>query len=129
MQKREVNPWTWQDERSYSQAIEIKDLSGTLYVSGQAAIDENGISSNAGMGIQMSEAIKNLEKVISEAGYECANIVRLDLYTTSQEELLQHFSIYQRWVEKHGIKTTLTLLEVKSLFETLKVELKAIVVK
>lgn len=50
-------------------------------------------------------------------------------YTTSNAELLENFDILQNWITKNHIKQTSTVLEVKSLFETLKVELEATVVK
>lgn len=129
MEKRIINPWQWQDARSYVQAVEVTNVEGTLYVSGQTAIDAEGQSSTADMKTQLTEAIQNLEQVVSEAGYACRNIVRLNIYTTSTEELWPHFDILQAWIAKHEIKQALTLLEVKSLFETLKVELEATVVK
>ncbi len=129
MEKRVINPWQWQDDRSYVQAVEVKQEEGTLYVSGQSAIGTDGQSSNADMKTQLILAIENLEQVISEAGYACKNIVRLNIYTTSTAELWPHFKIFQEWVAKHDMKQALTLLEVKSLFESLKVELEATVVK
>src|SRR5690606_17238500 len=129
MEKRTINPWTWQKDRSYHQAVEVKNVESTLYVSGQTAIDDKGVSSNADMKIQLELAIKNLERVVTEAGYDCKNIVRLNIYTTSTEALWPHFNILQDWVEKHGMEQALTLLEVVSLFETLTVELEATVVK
>jgi enamine deaminase RidA (YjgF/YER057c/UK114 family) len=129
MEKRIINPWKWQNERSYVQAIEITKPEGTLYVSGQTAINAEGISSTGDMKTQLIEAIANLEKVIEDAGYECKNIVRLNIYTTSSEELFSCFEIFQNWITKHSIKQTSTLLEVKNLFETLKVELEVTVVK
>lgn len=129
MKKRIINPWNWQNKRSYNQAVEVTNVSGTLYVSGQTAIDDEGISSTADMKTQLELAIKNLERVISEAGYESKNIVRLNIYTTSTEQLWPHFSILQNWIEEKGIQQALTLLEVVSLFETLTVELEATVVK
>jgi enamine deaminase RidA (YjgF/YER057c/UK114 family) len=129
MEKRIINPWEWQNERSYVQAVEVKNPQGTLYVSGQTAISADGISSNEDMGSQLKLAIKNLEQVITEAGYECSGIVRLNIYTTATHELWPHFSIIQDWAAKHNIKQATTLMEVKSLFETLKVELEATVVK
>ena len=129
MEKRVINPWAWQNERSYNQAVEVTNVTGTLYVSGQTAIDDEGISSAADMKTQLELAIKNLEKVVTEAGYECKNIVRLNIYTTSTEELWPHFNILQNWIEKKNIKQALTLLEVVSLFETLTVELEATVVR
>jgi len=129
MEKRVINPWQWQDERSYVQAVEVKNPQGTLYVSGQTAISAEGVSSSEDMESQLRLAIKNLEHVISEAGYECSGIVRLNIYTTATDELWPHFSIIQEWVAQHGIEQATTLMEVKSLFETLKVELEATVVK
>ncbi|ABQ06966.1 MULTISPECIES: RidA family protein [Flavobacterium] len=129
MEKRIINPWEWQNERSYVQAVEVKNPQGTLYVSGQTAISADGISSNEDMESQLKLAIKNLEQVITEAGYECSGIVRLNIYTTATHELWPHFSIIQDWAAKHNIKQATTLMEVKSLFETLKVELEATVVK
>jgi len=129
MEKRTINPWTWQKDRSYHQAVEVKNVESTLYVSGQTAIDDNGVSSDADMKSQLELAIKNLERVVTEAGYDCKNIVRLNIYTTSTEALWPHFNILQDWVAKHGMEQALTLLEVVSLFETLTVELEATVVK
>jgi len=129
MVKSIINPWSWQDARNYVQAVEVKDVKGTLYVSGQTAISDEGISSNEDMRSQLIQTIQNLEKVVKEAGYELKNIVRLNIYTTSNAELLENFDVLQNWITKSNIKQTSTVLEVKSLFETLKVELEATVVK
>lgn len=129
MQKRIINPWQWQDERSYVQAVEVKQVEGTLYCSGQAAVYADGQSSSDDMKTQLLLAIQNLEQVISEAGYECRNIVRLNILTTSSEELFACFDVFQDWIARHGIKQVTTLFEVPRLFETLKVELEATVVK
>ncbi|HEY8918223.1 MAG TPA: RidA family protein [Chitinophaga sp.] len=129
MEKRIINPWQWQDERSYVQAVEVKHAESTLYCSGQAAVHADGKSSTGDMKSQLTEAIQNLEKVISEAGYECKDIVRLNILTTSSTEFFACFDIFQNWIAKHGIKQATTLFEVKVLFETLKVELEAVAVK
>jgi enamine deaminase RidA (YjgF/YER057c/UK114 family) len=129
MEKKVINPWEWQDQRSYVQAVEVKHSESTLYISGQTAINAVGESSNADMTSQLKMAIQNLEQVISEAGYDPENIVRLNIYTTSTEELLSCFDVFQKWVAKHDIKQVSTVLEVKGLFETLKVELEATLVK
>ncbi|MBB6329682.1 enamine deaminase RidA (YjgF/YER057c/UK114 family) [Chryseobacterium sediminis] len=129
MEKRTVNPWKWQDERSYSQAVEVKNVESTLYCSGQVAIDPDGTSSNKDMKSQLEQAIANLEEVIRTAGYECSGIVRLNIYTTSTEELWPYFPILQEWIAQHKIQQAVTMLEVNGLFETLKVELEATVVK
>ena len=129
MEKSIINPWEWQDQRSYVQAVEVKNVTSTLYVSGQTAISADGISSNKSMDVQLIQALENLEKVINQAGFQNNGIVRLNIYTTCTAELWPHFNILQNWIAKNSVKTAVTMLEVKSLFETLKVELEATVVK
>ncbi|RKE55874.1 enamine deaminase RidA (YjgF/YER057c/UK114 family) [Sphingobacterium detergens] len=125
MEKQVINPWKWQDARNYVQAVEVKHAASTLYVSGQCAISEEGISSNADMRTQIIHSIENLEKVILQSGYEVKDLIRLNIYTTDSTELVEHFDIIQRWLSKNQVQQTSTVLEVKSLFETLKVELEA----
>lgn len=129
MEKRIINPWTWQDQRSYVQAVEVTNVTATLYCSGQAAVHADGTSSTDDMKTQLLLAMQNLEQVITEAGYEPKNIVRLNVLTTSADELWTHFGTLQEWIVKHDIKQATTLFEVPKLFETLKVELEATAVK
>lgn len=49
----------------------------------------------------------------------------LHIYTTSTSELLENFEVLQNWVAQNGDRQTSTVLEVKALFKTLKVELEA----
>ncbi len=129
MEKKVTNPWKWQDARNYVQAVEVKNTEGTLYVSGQTAISDDGISSDAEMRTQIIHAIENLEKVILASSYEIKNIVRLNIYHTNSAELFENFDVIQEWLTKNEIQQTSTVLEVKTLFETLKVEFEATVVK
>ena len=129
MEKRIINPWTWQNDRNYAQAVEVKNVQSTLYVSGQTAIDDNGISSDADMKTQITKTIENLEKVILQADFELKNIVRLNVFTTDHPAFFENFDILQSWITKHGIQQATTVIEVKTLFEALKVEMEATVVK
>jgi len=129
MEKRIINPWAWQNERNYAQAVEVKNIQSTLYVSGQTAIDDNGITSDADMRTQISKTFENLEKVILQADFELKNIVRLNVYTTDHPAFFENFDIWQNWITKHGIQQASNVIEVKTLFETLKVEMEATVVK
>ncbi|WP_460912790.1 RidA family protein [Spirosoma areae] len=130
MQKRTVDPWKWGEFTNSVQAVDIKQAEGTLYCSGQVAIDANGQPSTADMRSQLIQTIQNLEQLISEAGYECQGIVRLNVYTTSTAEFFTTCSdVYQDWIAKQGIRQATSLIEVKGLYATLTVELEATVVK
>ena len=130
MEKRTIDPWTWGEQTNSAQAVEVKNNEGTLYCSGQVAIDEHGVPSNADMRAQLAQTIQNLETLIEESNYECKNIVRLNVYTTSTQDFFTTcMDVYVPFLKKYGIKQATTLLEVKGLFATLTVELEATVVK
>ena len=130
MQKNTTDPWEWGKYTNSVQAVEIKEPTGTLYCSGQVAIDANGQPVAADMNTQLELTIKNLDHLISEAGYEPGGIVKLNVYTTSiQEFFTSCVQTYQAWIAKHGIKQATTMIEVKGLFGGLTVELEATVVK
>lgn len=130
MEKRTIDPWKWGAQTNSAQAVEVTNVSGTLYCSGQVALDENGIPSGADMRSQLKQTIQNLEQLISEAGYECRNVVRLNIYTTSVQEFFAScMDVYVPFLQKYGIKQATSLLEVKGLFATLTIELEATVVK
>ncbi|WP_333575293.1 RidA family protein [Sphingobacterium sp.] len=125
MEKKVINPWKWQDARNYVQAVEVKHADSTLYISGQCAINDEGISSIADMRTQIFHTIENLEKVILQSGYEVKDLVRLNIYTTDSSELFENFDVIQQWLSKNKVQQSSTVLEVKALFETLKIELEA----
>lgn len=130
MQKTSFDPWAWGKNTNSVQAVEVKQAEGTLYCSGQVAIDANGIPSAADMRSQLIQTIANLEQLVHESGYECKNMVRLNVYTTNTNAFFTTcMDIYVPFIMKHGIQQATTLLEVKRLFATLTVELEATVVK
>lgn len=130
MQKTTFDPWVWGKNTNSVQAVEVKQPEGTLYCSGQVAIDANGVPSSADMRSQLIQTIANLEELISESGYECKNIVRLNVYTTSTQDFFTNcMDVYVPFIMKHDIQQATTLLEVKGLFATLTVELEATAVK
>ncbi|MDT0689903.1 RidA family protein [Salegentibacter sp. F188] len=130
MQKTSFDPWSWGKDTNSVQAVEVKQPEGTLYCSGQVAIDANGIPSSADMRNQLIQTIANLEQLVSESGYECKNIVRLNVYTTSTQEFFTTcMDVYVPFIQKYELQQSTTLLEVKGLFATLTVELEATVVK
>lgn len=130
MQKTIFDPWAWGKNTNSVQAVEVTQSEGTLYCSGQVAIDSNGVPSAADMRSQLIQTIANLEQLIGESGYESKNIVRLNVHTTNTNEFFTTcMDVYVPFLKKHAIQQATTLLEVKGLFATLTVELEATVVK
>ena len=90
MERRAINPWTWQDAMGYSQAIELGPAKRTLVCSGQTSVDANGAPVHAGdMAAQLRQAIANLETVLVAGGFDLTDVVRLNYYTTDVDGFMQ----------------------------------------
>jgi len=90
MERRVINPWTWQDALGFVQAYEVGPANRTLVCSGQTSVDANGVPLHAGdMAAQMKQAIANLETVLEAGGMKLADVVRLNYYTTDVDAFMQ----------------------------------------
>lgn len=112
-----VNPWTWQDQLVFSQAIEVRGEQRTVYCSGQTPVDENGNPMHAGdMAKQIKLALDNLETILSQAGLTLGNVVRMKYYTTDINAFFNTFPEFAPRLIKAGCKPSSTLLAVSGLF-------------
>lgn len=128
MQKTIVNPWTWQDEFGFVQAIEVTGAQRTLVCSGQASQAGDGAPLHPGdMRAQTLQALTNLETVLSHAGFAPADIVRVHIYTTDVDRFLaEGAEEWGGWLGQAGCQATATLLGVARLaFPELLIEFEA----
>lgn len=131
MEKRNVNPWSWQDQFAYSQAIEVSGASRILYCAGQTSIDAKGRAIHVGdMRAQVELALENLESVLAEAGFTLGDVTRLNYYTTDVDSFFGAFEIVAARLAEAGCKPCSTLLGVARLaFPELLIEIEATAVK
>lgn len=131
VERRNVNPWTWQDQFGFSQAVEVTGHQSTLICAGQTSSDADGKTLHAGdMRGQVAAALDNLETVLREAGYSFSNVVRLNYYTTDIEAFLGAGDILGERLGAAGIQPASTLLGVTRLaFPDLLFEVEATAVK
>jgi enamine deaminase RidA (YjgF/YER057c/UK114 family) len=114
---RPVNPWKWQDDFGFSQAVEVRGDQRVLYCAGQASVDAVGKPMHVGnMGAQLNQAIDNLEIVLKQAGLTLANVVRLNYYTTDVPAFMEAAAVVGIRLKDVSCKPSGTLLGVKSLF-------------
>ena len=117
VETRKVNPWQWQEHFGFSQAIEVRGADRVLYCAGQTSVDAEGVPVHAGdMAAQMNQALDNLETVLSHAGLNLANVVRLNYYTRDVEAFIQAVSSFGPRLRSAGCQPSATLLGVTSLF-------------
>jgi enamine deaminase RidA (YjgF/YER057c/UK114 family) len=131
MEKRVINPWTWQDQFGFVQANDVSGGERTLYCAGQTSVDADGNPLHEGdMQAQVLQAIDNLETVLREAGFQLSDVVRLDVYTTDVDAYLEAAPAAGARLAEAGARFAATLLGVQRLaFPPLLVELEATAVK
>lgn len=128
MEQRQVNPWRWQDQFGFSQAVEVTGAARVLYCAGQTSSDAEGKTLHGDdMRRQARQALDNLETVLREAGLTLGNVVRLTTYVTDVDRYLaEGAQVVGERLAAAGIQPAATLLGVTRLaFPDLLIEIEA----
>jgi enamine deaminase RidA (YjgF/YER057c/UK114 family) len=127
VERRIVNPWTWQDAFGYVQANELRHIERVLVCAGQTSVDADGRPVHPGdMAAQLGQALDNLETVLRQAGFTLADVVRLNYYTTDVDACLGALGTVGPRLGAAGCRAAGTLLGVTRLaFPELLIELEA----
>ena len=127
MERREINPWTWQEQFGFVHANEIRGFERMLVVAGQVSTDDDGRTAHPGdMAAQMNQSLDNLETILRQADMTLANVVRLTYYTTDVDAWLESAQHWGHRLAESGCRPAATLLGVTRLaFPDLLVEIEA----
>ncbi len=128
MERKVINPWTWQDQFGYVQANDISGAQRVLFCSGQTSVDAEGRPVHPGdMRAQMGQVLDNLETVLNNAGLQLSDVVRLHYYTTDVDRFnTEAAEVAGMRLGEAGCQPTTTLLGVTRLaFPELLVEIEA----
>ena len=127
MERRIINPWSWQDQFGFVQANEVSGAQRTIFCAGQTSTDDEGTPVHLqDMSAQIIQAMDNLETVLREAGAELSDVARLNYYTTDVDRFFEAYDAVIGRLEEAGCRPASTLLGVSSLaFPELMVEIEA----
>ena len=116
MNRIPVNPWPWSLQFGYNQAEIVEEGTRQLICAGQTAVDGNGAPQHPGeMRAQMELALDNLEAVLRAADMDLTNIVKLDIYATDVDQLMQNFDVIGARLGMAGVMPPQTVLGVTRL--------------
>lgn len=111
-----VDPVTWSLDLGFHQGEVVTGQTRTLYCSGQAATGPDGAPLHPGdMAAQVAASVDNLEAVLAEAGMSLAHLVRLGVFTTDVDLLLQHYGVLAGRLGAAGVAPPTTMLGVSRL--------------
>jgi enamine deaminase RidA (YjgF/YER057c/UK114 family) len=122
-----INPWTWQEQYGFVHGVAVPGGGRTVYVAGQAAVDDQGSPTHAGdMIAQVGASLDNIEAVLGQAGMTLANVVRLNVFTTDVDAFFGAHPTLVGRLDEAGCRCASTLLGVARLaFPEMLVELEA----
>ncbi|MEQ8245479.1 RidA family protein [Fulvivirga sp.] len=109
----------------YSQAV----LAGnTLYISGQIAINRaSGEMITSDIEVETSQVMKNLEAILSEAGFNFTNVVKCGIFIKNMDNFSKINAVYGKYfTENPPARET---VEVSRLPKDVNVEISCIAIK
>jgi 2-iminobutanoate/2-iminopropanoate deaminase len=116
MNRTIINPWTWQEPLGFVHGNKISNPNSTLFMAGQTASNENGRTLFAGdMESQITQVLKNIEKVLEQAEMDFTHIVRLNVYTVNMELMMKSHDHMAKILREKGCLHVGTLLGIHSL--------------
>lgn len=130
VQRRVINPWTWQDKYGFVQSNEVTNSNRILYTAGIVSVDKDGNLLYPGdMAKQVAKVLDNMEVLLKEAGYSMSDVVRFTYYTTNVQEFTNSGSkVLINRLKETNCKPATSLIGVASLFHPdCVVEIEAVV--
>ncbi|ACQ80745.1 Endoribonuclease L-PSP [Beutenbergia cavernae DSM 12333] len=116
MERTAVNPVAWSAELGFNQGEVVSGHTRTLYISGQTAMSGAGKPQHDGdLAAQLALSLDNLEAVLGAADMSLADLVRLNVYTTDVDLLLQHYGVLASRLGAAHVAPTTTMLGVTRL--------------
>jgi enamine deaminase RidA (YjgF/YER057c/UK114 family) len=126
MKRTPVNPWEWSKQYQFNQAEIIEGAKRHLICAGQTSIGPDGsVQHPNDLRAQITDALDNLEEVLRGAGMTLGHIVRLTIYSTDVDGMLENWDALAGRLANSNVAPPQTLIGVARLaFPELKVELE-----
>jgi enamine deaminase RidA (YjgF/YER057c/UK114 family) len=91
MERRQVNPWSWQDRFGFSQAWRVDGAGSTVYLAGQGPISADGeLVGEGDFEVQVRQTLANVRTVLEHAGASLDSVVKLTVYLTDIGQLREY---------------------------------------
>ncbi len=116
VERTAINPVTWSLPMGFNQGELVTGRTRTLYCSGQTATAADGSPQHEGdMAGQLALSLDNLVAVLEGAGMGLGDLVRLTVYATDVDLLLQHYGVLAGRLAEAGAAPSTTMLGVTRL--------------
>jgi enamine deaminase RidA (YjgF/YER057c/UK114 family) len=116
---RRINPSALGEPPGFSQIVDVRDSSRTIYIAGQTALDSDGLL--VGMdnfSVQAAQVFNNLSIALDAAQCTAANLVKLTVYLRDMSNLAAYREARNRFFDQVTPRAApvVTLVEVSRLY-------------
>ena len=127
MEKRQVNPWSWQDKFGFSQALRIDGAQSVIFLAGQGPVTAEGQVLEGDFEAQARLTFENMRTVLDQAGATFDSVVKLTAYFTDISNLRDYAKVRNEFIVGHSPAST--ALEIGSLaLPGMTIEVEAVAV-
>jgi enamine deaminase RidA (YjgF/YER057c/UK114 family) len=114
MEKKQINPWSWQDRFGFSQGWRVDGARSVVFLAGQAAISSDGEVVGAGdFEVQTRRTFENLRTVLEQAGASFDDVPKVTAYLTDLTRIQDYARVRDEFIT--GPPPASTAVEVSSL--------------
>ncbi len=83
VEKRQINPWSWQDRFGFSQAWRVDGAEAVVFLAGQGSVSADGdVVGEGDFEAQVRQTFANIATVLEQAGASLDSVVKLTVYLT-----------------------------------------------
>ncbi len=118
MEKKIINPVSWQEGLGFVQANEITNPKRFMFTAGQVSVDAEGnLLYPLDMEKQLSQILDNMVILLAEANLELSDVVKFTYYTTDIQAFIKADpKVLIGRLAETGCKPATSLIGVSSLF-------------
>ncbi len=98
MEKRQINPWSWQSKFGFSHAWRVEGAQAVVFLAGQGPIMPDGQVLDADFEGQARLTFENLRTVLEQAGVGFESVVKLTAYFTDINNLRTYAQVRNEFV-------------------------------
>jgi enamine deaminase RidA (YjgF/YER057c/UK114 family) len=127
MERRRVDPWTWQERFGFAQAWRVDGAQAVIFLAGQGPITAEGQVLEGTFEAQARLTFDNLRTVLQQAGADFESVVKLTAYFTDIADLPTYGRVRSEFIT--GAPPAATALQVSALaFPGMAIEVEAVAV-
>jgi 2-iminobutanoate/2-iminopropanoate deaminase len=128
MEKRQVNPWTWQERFGFSHAWKVDGAQSVVFLAGQGPVSADGqVVGDGDFEAQVRQTFENLRTVLEQSGASFDAVVKVTAFMTDITKLRDYARVRNEFIT--GPPPASTALEVSALaLPGMMIEVEAIAV-